>query len=381
MTSVPGAVKEMKQPLIDLRGQYQTLKTEIDEALGAVLKRGDFILGLEVRELEKEIAKYLGVQYAIGVASGTDALTIALRSCGIGPGHEVITTPFTFIATAESIHQVGARPVFADIDPETLNIDPKEIEKKITKKTRAIIPVHLYGEPADMDGIQAVIRNKGIALIEDCAQAMGASYKRKKVGTFGRAGCFSFFPGKNLGCYGDGGLVVTDNEDIARTARVVRAHGSVSKYEHSTAGYNSRLDTIQAAVLLVKLKHLDQWNEKRREHARAYREGLAPRGCSFPALNENALSAMNYFTFLVHNGRDEMREYLSGQGIATGIYYPISLHLQKVFDFLGYKKGDFPVAEEKQEKILSLPMYPELTDEQIKNIINIITHYKNKENQ
>lgn len=365
----------MKQPLIDLQLQYQSIKPEVDNAIQKVLNRSDFILGKEVKEFEEAISRYLGVRYAVGVASGTDALKIALQALDIGLGDEVITTPFTFIATGESIHQAGAKQVFADIDPKTLNISPQEIKKKISSKTKAIIPVHLYGQPAEMDEIISLTRNKRISIIEDCAQAMGAGYKGKKAGAIGTVGCFSFFPGKNLGCYGDGGLVTTNDENVAERARKIRNHGSKSKYEHIMPGYNSRLDTIQAAILLVKLKHLDEWNERRRRHAQAYRDGLAPRGFSFPEGNSHSTTSMNYFTFIVEKGRDALRQYLTEQEIASGIYYPISLHLQKVFDFLGYKKGDFPVSEDLQDRILSLPMYPELTTSQIQHIIEVIAKW------
>ena len=367
----------MKQPLIDLQAQYTSLKTSIDEAVHRVLTRCDFILGTEVKEFEKAIAHYIGVKHAIGVGSGTDALKIALQAMDIGAGDEVITTPFTFIATGESIHQVGAKPVFADIDPKTLNIDPADVKKKISSKTKAVIPVHLYGESAEMDGLFEIIEKRNIAIIEDCAQAMGAVYKNKKVGSMGSAGCFSFFPGKNLGCYGDGGLVATNDDDIAAKARLIRNHGSISKYEHILPGYNSRLSTIQAAILLAKLPSLDQGNDRRRKHAQSYREGLAPLGYSFPAENTYSKTSMNYFTFFVENGRDALQKHLTDNGIASGIYYPVSLHLQKVFEFLGYKKGDFPCAEQMQNKILSLPMYPELTEAQIKNILSIIKKYNN----
>jgi len=366
----------MKQPLIDLKAQYASIKTEIDRAVGRVLERADFILGKEVKEFEDAIAAYLGVSYAVGVASGTDALKIALQAMDIGRGDEVITTPFTFIATGEAVHQAGAKPVFADIDPETLCIDPQEIKKKISSRTKAIIPVHLYGEPAAMDEIISLAQEKNIAVVEDCAQSMGAVYKGNKAGAIGTVGCFSFFPGKNLGCYGDGGLVTTNDADIAEKVRIIRCHGSTSKYEHITSGYNSRLDTIQAAILLVKLKFLDEWNERRRLHAEVYRSGLSPLGYTFPEGNTYSLSSMNYFTFMVDTDRDKLRQHITDQGIATGIYYPISLHLQKVFDFLGYKKGEFPVSENLQERILSLPMYPELASSQIQNTVDTITSFK-----
>ncbi|MFH1379819.1 MAG: DegT/DnrJ/EryC1/StrS family aminotransferase [bacterium] len=366
-----------EQPLIDLKIQYMMLKKEIDQALQAVLSRCDFILGKEVGEFESSVSKYLNVNHAAAVASGTDALKIALHAAGVGKNDEVITTPFTFIATVEAVASLGARPVFADIDGSNFNIDPEEIKKEISSRTKAIIPVHLYGQPAEMDEIIAAAEEKNILVIEDCAQAFGAEYKGKKAGSLGKAGCFSFFPGKNLGCYGDGGLVVTDDEQMAAKIKLLRNHGSKSKYEHIMPGYNSRLDTLQAAVLLIKLRYLDSWNKQRRACADIYRKNLAPLGFSFQKENEYSLSSMNYFTFIVERDRDKLQKHLEDNGIATGIYYPSSLHLQKVYAYLGYAQGDFPAAEMCQNKILSLPMYPELTEKQITRIVKVIASYYN----
>ncbi|MBD3272013.1 MAG: hypothetical protein GF384_05695 [Elusimicrobia bacterium] len=366
----------MKQPLIDLTAQYQTIKDRIDDAISRVLKRTDFILGQDVRLFEQEFAQYIGVKHAIGVASGTDALVIALAASGIGPGDEVITSPFTFIATAEAIQRVGARIVFADIDRKSFTIDPKKIAGRINQKTKAIIPVHLYGEPCAMDEIHKLVSNSSISIIEDCAQSLGAVYNSKKVGSIGRIGCFSFFPGKNLGCYGDGGIITTNDTECAERIKLMRNHGSVSKYEHVMHGYNSRLDTIQAAVLRVKLPLVDQWNEQRRAHADGYRSALEQEGFTAQFLSTRSVSSMNYFTIYVDSGRDELQAYLKEQGIASAIYYPQSLHVQKVFADLGYKHGDFPEAEYAQERVLSLPMYAELTDDQRSYIINEIKKFK-----
>lgn len=362
-----------KQPLIDLQVQYQSIKHEIDSALQAVLSRGDFVFGKEVHEFESAIAAYLNVKHAVSVASGTDALTIALRSLNVGPGDEVITTPFSFVASAEAIVRVGAQPVFADIEPSTLTLDPEKLAEKISPKTKAVMPVHLYGQPCRMDEIARIAGDNNIPVIEDCAQAMGAEYKGNKVGSLCAAGCFSFFPGKNLGCYGDGGLIVTQDAHIAEQARLLRNHGSRNKYEHIVSGYNSRLDTIQAAILLVKLRYLDQWNVMRRRHAESYKKALASLGYGSLREPANTVTSMNYFTCIVKQNRNTLQRFLTDHGIATGIYYPVSLHLQPLFKSLHYIQGDFPVAEEYQEKILSLPMYPELTNDQIEHIVEVIS--------
>jgi dTDP-4-amino-4,6-dideoxygalactose transaminase len=369
----------MKIPLVDLRAQYDSLKNEIDGAISRVVKSTQFILGPEVKTFEQEIAGYLGVSHAVGVASGTDALHLALLASGIKPGDEVITTPFTFIATAEAITQCGAVPVFVDIDPKTYNIDPTGIEAKITKKTKAILPVHLYGQPADMGSILELARKYSLKVIEDCAQALGASYKDKKVGSLGNAGCLSFFPSKVLGAYGDGGMVVTNNPEIAEKVTMLRSHGSQKKYFSSLPGFNSRLDELQAAILRVKLKHLDEWLELRQQKAALYSKLLGQiEGVQPPYAAADCHHIFNYYTVRLDRklNRNKLTEYLNSQGIATAVYYPLSLHLQPVYQSLGYKPGDFSQSEKTQEEVLSLPIYPELKDEEIEAIARAIESYE-----
>jgi dTDP-4-amino-4,6-dideoxygalactose transaminase len=364
--------KRMPVPMTDLKAQYKTLKKEVDAAINRVVEHGQFILGPEVAAFEKEMASYCGTKFAVGVASGTDALLLALLACGIGPGDEVITTPFTFIATAEVISRCGAVPVFADIDPRTCNIDPVQIEARITSKTKAILPVHLYGQPTDMEAILKIGKHHKLKIIEDCAQALGAEYHGKKVGSLAHAGCFSFFPAKNLGAYGDGGMVVTDDPQTAEIVGILRNHGSKTTYYYLRHGFNSRLDALQAAILNVKLKYLDSWNGLRREKASLYNELLGRIDGIEPVYFENqGVSSANYYTIRLtgsHLDRDEMRKHLESKGIATAIYYPLSLHLQEVYKPLGYKPGDFPRSEQVQEQVLSLPMFPELEAETIRLI-------------
>jgi dTDP-4-amino-4,6-dideoxygalactose transaminase len=363
----------MPVPMTDLTTQYSSMKDEIDEAISRVIKSGRYILGPEVEGLEKELADYCGTKYCIGVASGTDALIISALSCGVKPGDEVITTPFTFIATAEAISHCGATPVFVDIDPQTYNINTDQIEKRITKKTKAIIPVHLFGQPAEMDDILKLRQRYNIKVIEDCAQALSAEYKGKKVGSLGDVGCFSFFPAKNLGAFGDGGAIVTNDAQIAEAAKMLRQHGAKASYYHVLTGYTSRLDSIQAAILRVKLKYLDKWSSIRREKSDYYTQllrgmdGIVP-----PFQAENRVTSANYYTVrLTHSNidRGELRKYLASKGIDTAIYYPLSLHLQEVYKNLGYTKGDFPESEVAQEQVLSFPMYPEIESEQIKEVV------------
>ena len=369
----------MKISLVDLRVQYLTIKDEIDRAVAATISSGQFILGPEVKAFEEEMAAYLGVKYAVGVASGTDALHLAAIACGIGPGDEVITTPFTFIATVGAIMQCGAIPVLVDINPETYNIDPARIESKINKKTKAILPVHLYGQPADMEPITKLVKKHELILIEDCAQALGAEYKGKKVGSIGDVGCLSFFPSKALGAYGDGGMVVTDNPEIAEKVEMLRKHGAKIAYYYSMHGFNSRLDALQAAILRVKLKHLDDWNELRRRNAQLYSEQLKQMdGIALPHNVKESLHSFNYYTIrLKKTGieRDTLRKYLEAEGISTAVYYPLSLHLQEVCKPLGHKTGDFPHSELAQEKVLSLPMYPELSKSQIETVSESIKKF------
>ena len=390
----------MNVPLVDLKAQYDSIKDELDAAIHRVVRSGQFILGPEVKAFEDEMAAYCGTKYAVGVASGTDALQLALLACGIKPGDEVITTPFTFIATAESIAKCGATSVFVDIDPKTCNIDPEKIEqylqsRQITShespgsplperertkvRVKAILPVHLYGQPADMDPILELAKKHNLKVIEDCAQALGAEYKGKKVGSLGDAGCLSFFPSKVLGAYGDGGMVVTNDPEIAETVRILRVHGSKTTYQHVMHGFNSRLDALQAAILRVKLKHLDRWNELRRSKAALYTRLLSQvDGIEPPYSEKNCKSSCNYYTVRIKGSRlsrDELRKHLESKGIQTMVYYPLSLHLQEVYKYLKHKSGDFPQSEQVQEQVLTLPMYPELSEEQIEEIAQTIRKF------
>lgn len=372
----------MTIPLVDLKAQYDSIKDELDAAIHRVVRSGQFILGSEVKAFEDEMAAYCGTKYAVGVASGTDALQLALLACGIKAGDEVITTPFTFIATAESIAKCGATPVFVDIDPKTYNIDPAQIEYKISKKTKAILPVHLYGEPAAMERILDIARKHNLKVIEDCAQALGAEYKGKKVGSLGDAGCLSFFPAKNLGAYGDGGMVVTNDPEIAETVRILRVHGSETTYQHVMHGFNSRLDALQAAILRVKLKHLDRWNELRRSKAALYARLLSQvDGIEPPYFEKHCKSSCNYYTVHIKGSRlsrDELRKHLESKGIQTMVYYPLSLHLQEVYKYLKHKSGDFPHSEQAQEQVLTLPMYPELSEERVEEVASEIKRLVNR---
>lgn len=359
-------------PMVDLKRQYLSLKKEIDQAIGEVLMSTQFILGPQVELLEEEIAAYHQVSSAVGLANGTDALLLALRALEIGKGDEVITSPFTFFATAEVISQVGAKPVFADISPITFNINPEEIEKKITPRTRAILPVHLFGHPAEMDRIMDIAARYKLKVIEDCAQSFGASYYGKKVGTFGQFGCFSFFPSKNLGAYGDGGLVITNEPELARRIRVLRNHGSQRRYYHDTIGYNSRLDEIQAAVLRVKLKRIEEFNQARRAHAATYKRLIRRPDVILPEEREGCKHVYHQFTLRLKD-RDRLAETLARQGCASAIYYPIPLHRQRVYrdeiDHEGLEASELCAAE-----VLSLPMFPELLPQEIERIADIINH-------
>ena len=353
----------MKVTLVDLVAQYKTIKEEMDAAIHAVLDSGHFILGEANQELEKNLAEYLGVKHALGCASGTDALQLAMMAYGFERGDEIITVPMTFVATVEVMVLLGLKPVFVDIDPKTYNIDPNQIEAKISPRTRAIVPVHLYGQAAEMDAIMDIARRHNLKVIEDGAQAFGARYKGKKVCAIGDVGCTSFFPGKNLGAYGDGGAVFTNDDDLAEKIRMIRVHGSASKYQHVTLGINSRLDSIQAAVVNVKLRYIDGWNAKRREHAARYTELLSDLdGVVFPYTEPHNEHIFHQYTLLVED-RDGLRSFLAEKGVATGIHYPIPLHLQPAYRNLGYKEGDFPVSERIASKVISLPMYPELPRE------------------
>lgn len=367
-------------PLLDLKLQYKSIKKEVDAAVASVMESCHFILGEHGEKLEKEMSDYCGTKYAEGVASGTDALILTLAALGIKDGDEVITTPYTFIATTEAIYKMRAKPVFVDIDPDTYNIDPLKIEEKISKKTKMIIPVHLYGQSCDMDPIMKLAGKYNLKVVEDCAQAIGAEYKGKKVGAMGDAGCFSFFPSKNLGAYGDGGMVVTNSQELADKIKILRGHGSKERYYHCVDGYNSRLDEIQAAILRIKLKYLDNWTEGRRRNAAIYNELLKPLGTSIKIPYEPAYNKHVYYlyTIKVQEKRDKLQEYLRSKQITTCVYYPVPLHLQEVYAYLGYKKGSLPVSEKCSEGVLSLPMYPELDYLKIKHIVESVKEFLNK---
>lgn len=361
----------MKVPFVDLEAQYQSLAAEVQQAIFAVLERGDFILGKELSLFEEEFAAYCEAKYAVGVDSGTSALELALRAFDIGPGDEVITAANTFIATAFAISYTGATPVLVDVDPRRYTIDVALLEGAITDRTRAIIPVHLYGHPADMDPIMEIAGKYRLVVIEDACQAHGARYKGKRVGSLGHAAAFSFYPAKNLGAYGDGGMVVTNDTGVAESLRMLRNYGQREKYHHILRGYNHRLDTLQAAVLRVKLKHLDAWNAARRQHAQQYGELLAPSSVVPPAEAGYAESVYHLYVIRVED-RDGLRAYLQDRGVATGIHYPIPIHLQPSYRALGYKKGRFPVTERYAEQVLSLPMYAELTPASIEYVAKAI---------
>jgi len=357
-------------PMVDLRRQFSDIKEEVCSVLTEILESSQYILGPRVKELEEQIAAYHGVREAVGVASGTDALHLALDALGIGEGDEVITTPFTFFATAEAILYTGATPVFVDVEPETMNIDPDLIEEKITEKTRAILPVHIFGHPADMEKILSIAKQHKLEVIEDCAQAFGADIKGRKVGSFGDAGCFSFYPSKNLGAFGDGGMVLLNDPAVTEVVRKLRNHGSRGAYRHESVGFNSRLDEMQAGILLVKLKRIGEYNSKRRQKAALYNELLAD-GIVLPVERPGFTHVYHQYTIRSAR-RDEIQKRLGDEGISSVVYYPVPLHLQEAIAFLGYGKGDFPVCEEAAEKVLSLPIYPELEEEQVRHVASVI---------
>ncbi|WP_124728462.1 DegT/DnrJ/EryC1/StrS family aminotransferase [Staphylospora marina] len=363
-----------KIPLLDLKAQLDTIREDIYAAVHRVLESGHYIIGPEVKAFEEEVAAYIGVKHAIGVANGTDALQLALHAAGIGPGDEVITTPFTFFATAETVSQLGAVPVFVDVDPKTCNIDVDQIRSKINERTKAIIPVHIFGQPANMDEIMAIAKEHGLFVLEDAAQAMGSEFKGVRIGGLGHAATFSFFPTKNLGGYGDGGMVVTNDDELARKIRILRVHGSNPKYYHSMIGYNSRLDELQAAMLRIKLRHLDAWNDARREKAALYDELLKDVPVVTPHHAENRKHIYHLYIIQAEE-RDELMEHLKQHGIASGVYYPVPLHLQEVYKELGYKEGDLPVAEYLSKRTFALPLYPELPEEDIRFIVQTIRDF------
>jgi dTDP-4-amino-4,6-dideoxygalactose transaminase len=375
--------------MVNLKVQYEIMKDEIDRAIKEVLEDGHFILGPSVEKLEKEIASYLGAKYAVGLASGTDALHLALLACGVRKGQDVITTPFTFVSTVETIISVGATPIFVDIDPRTYNIAPEKIEEFIETKTsfnekegilinkengnqiRAILPVHLYGQSADMDHIVSLCSKYNLVLIEDCAQAFGSEYKGRKVGTFGEIGCLSFFPSKNLGCYGDGGMIITDSEDLADKIRILRNHGSKVKYYYLEIGFNSRLDEIQSAILRVKLGKINKFNELRRKNASLYNNYLREADLITPYEDGEVKHVYHQYTIRTRY-RDRITKCLRDEGIASAVYYPLPLHQQPVFKSLGFNTGDLKNSESASLEVLSLPMYPELTEEEIQRVCKTI---------
>lgn len=360
-----------KIPLLDLKAQYGTIRSEIQQALVRVCESQHFILGPEVAALEKEIATFCGAKHAVGVSSGTDALLVALMAAGVSSGDEVITTPYTFFATAGVVDRLGARCVFVDIEPETFNIDARQVRERITERTRAVIPVHLFGRCADIDPIREAVDGRSITVIEDAAQAIGATDDQgRAAGTMGDMGCFSFFPSKNLGAFGDGGMVVTSDSSLAELLRPLRVHGSSPKYYHPMVGGNFRLDAIQAAVLRVKLPYLESWTERRRENACRYRDLLS----EIPKVTlpvDTPGHVYNQFVIRVPE-RDALRTFLKDNGVSTEVYYPLSLHLQECFRDLGYREGDFPVAEAASRESLALPIYPELTEAQLQQTAELI---------
>ncbi|HXG66965.1 MAG TPA: DegT/DnrJ/EryC1/StrS family aminotransferase [Blastocatellia bacterium] len=370
----------MRIPMLDLKAQHEGIASEVEAAVRQVLDSQQFILGPEVKALEREIAAYCDCEHAIGCASGSDALLLALMALGVGPGDEVITTPFTFFATAGAIVRLGARPVFVDIEETSFNIDAGLIEKAVTGRTKAILPVHLFGQCADMDVIGELAKKHGFAILEDAAQAIGAEFMGKRAGSLGDVAAFSFYPSKNLGGAGDGGMLTTNAPDLAGKLRYYRVHGAKNKYFHDVVGINSRLDTLQAAILLVKLRHLEDWSQARRANAARYREYFEGSGLIGKELvklsNEEAGRYHVYNQFVIRvRERDRLKSYLAENGVGTEIYYPLPLHLQVCFQNLGYKEGDFPIAERAAQEALALPIYPELSAAAQEHIVSLITDY------
>ncbi|MGO9056301.1 MAG: DegT/DnrJ/EryC1/StrS family aminotransferase [Candidatus Binataceae bacterium] len=378
MTPRESLEARMLMPLVDLKAQFATIRSEVMAAIEAVMERQQFIIGPEVHQFEQEMASYVDARAAVGCGSGSDALLLALMGLGIGPGDEVVTTPFTFVATVGAIARLGAKPVFADIEPQTFNIDPGSIEKVLSRSTRAIIAVHLFGLSADLAPIMALAKPRGIAVIEDAAQAIGARYQGTRVGGLAAAGCFSFFPSKNLGGIGDGGLITTNDAALAQRIRLLREHGSARKYHYETIGFNSRLDEIQAAVLRVKLNHLDRWTVARRAKAARYRELFAERGLQAfvhaPLEPPGYEHVYNQFVIRCPR-RDDLQNFLARHRIPTAIYYPSPLHLQPAFAYLGYRPGQFPHAEAASREVLALPLYPELHDKHQTAVADAISRF------
>jgi len=386
----PKQIESMKVPLLDLRAQYATIRDDVRAAIDRVFESQQFVLSAEVQALEEEIARYSQTKFAVGCASGSDALVLALMSCGVGDGDEVITTPFSFFATASAITRLGARPVFVDVDEQTYNLNPSLVADAITERTKAIVPVHLYGQCAEMDplielagsggpaaSVSEPARQRGIPIIEDAAQAIGAEDHGRRAGSMGTIGCFSFYPSKNLGGAGDGGMLVTNDLDHARRLHMLRVHGEERKYFNKVVGLNSRLDALQAAVLRVKFPHLDAWTVARQRNAQQYELMFGDAGIAdkidLPFVRTAARHIFHQFVIRVRNGRrDALREHLRARGVGTDIYYPVPLHLQECFAFLGYHPGDFPIAEAAAQETLALPVYPELTAEQQDYVVSAI---------
>ncbi len=364
----------MTIPVLNLPAQYQAQHQEIDRAILDVVAGGHFILGPNVQALEKEIAAYSQCRHGVGLASGTDSLRLALAALDIGPGDEVITSPFTFVATASTISHAGATPVFVDIDPRTFNLVPRLVEQAITPRTKAIVPVHLFGQPADMAAILEIARKHGLRVIEDAAQAIGAEEQGRRVGSLGDVGCFSFYPTKNLGAYGDGGMITTNDPALAEKVKVLRQHGSRTRYQNEILGFNSRLDEIQAAVLRVKLRYLEEWTARRRQIAALYSELLADTDVVTPYERPGVRHVYHQYTIRAPR-RDALRAYLQEQGIGSMVYYPIPLHQLKLYAGLNYPAGSLPVSEEAAQEVLSLPMYPELSDEQVREVAAAIRRF------
>ncbi len=361
-------------PYLDLPAQLRGVRKDLEAAIARTIDHCSFCLGPDVAQFEKDFARFVGAEHCVGFNSGTSALHVAMLLLGVGPGDEVITTPFTFVATSWAISYVGAKPVYVDVDDATFNLDPKFIERAITRRTRAVMPVHLYGHPFDVEAILAVCRKHKLPLVEDAAQAHGAKYRGKIVGTFGQISCFSFYPGKNLGACGEGGALVTDNTAFDRRARGLREHGSTVRYYHDEVGYNYRMEGIQGATLGVKLKHLTKWTNERRRVAHRYHELLAGTPLQLP--REAAWGESVYHLYVVrHPRRDELKKHLETNGIGCALHYPLPLHLQKCYANLGHKPGDFPVAEKAARECLSLPIYPELTDNQILRVADVIKDF------
>ncbi len=361
-------------PGLDLRAQYASIREEIQAAIQSVLDSQIFILGPQVQALEQELATYCGTRFAIGVASGTDALLLALYACGVRPGDEVIVPAFSYIASADVVSLLGAKPVFADIDPTTFTLDPDRLEKLLTRRTRAIIPVHLYGQTANMDPLLQMAQQRNLQVIEDAAQAIGATYRSKRAGSMGQVGCLSFYPTKNLGAYGDGGMILTNSPELHEKLRALRVHGETRKYVSAEQGWNSRLDEIQAAVLRVKLRHLDQWNRERRGLAKRYSEVLANvRGVTPPKVAEWGDHVFHQYTVRVLQ-RDRRQKYLAEQGISSTVYYPVPLHLQPIYQHLVNVAGSLPEAERASHECLSLPIYPEMSSEQVGRVVEALAH-------